>query len=470
MYIYSDIIKMSKKLTSSSHIYTKTRGRNVKKFRKIFTLGLAAIMLGGIFTGCSQELQNKPQKVESLRDKPNDEVDQENHIKLKVVSMFGGSDPNAPIFEDAIEDFMVSNPNIIIENKSDVADETWKSNVLTDFAAGNEPDVIQFFTDINSKTLVEQNKVVSIDEIRSVYPEYGENINLEALEEAACYDGIEYAIPTHGYYEGIFCNKDLFEAKGIELPTDWEKLEKAITAFKGEEIIPIAAALGHIPHYLIENFILAEGGTVEHSNRNIESVKDTWIKGLNYLKKFNDMGAFPADTATTRHELAQAQFIDKQAAMLIDGSWAIGNIVDKDNTIILPMPGTGNGKKDSSEIISGFSSGFYITRKAWDDPKKRDATVKFVMDMTSTEMIKKLVTAAGGGRPAADVGDLSGLTPLGVKGASMASQAVASDGAIDGWLSRPAWSYLLSKVVDIATGTDDSKAVVDQVIALNTMQ
>ena len=303
-----------------------------------------------------------------------------------------------------------------------------------------------------------------------MYPDYGRNINQEALESAACYDGVQYAIPTHGYYEGIFCNKDLFEANGVELPTDWSKLEQAIITFRSKGITPIAAALGHIPHYLIEHFILAEGGTLEHGNRDIESIKDTWINGLSYFKKFNDMGAFPMDTATTGHELAQAQFVEKQAAMLIDGSWAMGNIIDKDNTIILPIPGTGNGKKDPSEIISGFSSGFYITRKAWDDLEKRDATVKFVMEMTTNEMIKKLVTAAGGGTPAANVGELTGLTPLGARGASMASRAIASDGAIDGWLSKPAWSYLLSKVVDITTGADDPEIVVNQVITLNTMQ
>ncbi|MFQ9696360.1 MAG: ABC transporter substrate-binding protein, partial [Zhenhengia sp.] len=140
---------------------------------------------------------------------------------------------------------------------------------LTDFSAGNEPDVIQFFTDVNSKTLVEQNKVVSIEEIRSEYPDYASNINPAAMDSAKCYDGKQYAVPTHGYYEGIFCNKDLFEANGIELPTDWAKLEAAITGFAEKGITPIAAALGHIPHYWIEHLILAEGCVQDHSNRDV---------------------------------------------------------------------------------------------------------------------------------------------------------------------------------------------------------
>lgn len=182
------------------------------------------------------------------------------------------------------------------------------------------------------------------------------------------------------------------------------------------------------------------------------------------------MGAFPADAATTQHELVQAQFIDKQAAMFVDGSWAVGAMTDPDNTVILPIPSTGNGKNDGTQIISGFSSGFYITRKAWDDPAKRDAAVKFVQAMTTTEVIGELVTVAGGGAPAADVGELSGLSPLGACGAAMAGKASAVDGAIDGWLAKPAWEYLLGKVAGIAAGSEDPAAVVDEVIALNTAQ
>lgn len=447
----------------------------MKKFSKVLALGLAATMLGGVFVGCAEKATTPP--ADQGTEKPAEEKKTETPaeepaapVTLRVVSQFGGTDPNAVTFENNIAKFKEANPNIEIENESATADETWKSNVLTDFAAGNEPDVIQFFTDVNSKTVVEQNKVVTIEEIRSVYPDYASNINPAAMASAASYDGIQYAVPTHGYYEGIFVNKDLFEANGIELPTDWAKLEAAVTGFAEKGITPIAAALGHIPHYLIEHFILAEGGVPDHSNRDIAAVKDTWVNGLSYFKKFNDMGAFPVDTATTQNELVQAQFINKQAAMFIDGSWAVGAVTDPDTTILLPIPGTGNGKNDGTHVISGFSSGFYITKKAWEDPAKRDAAVKFIQAMTTTEAIAELVTVAGGGAPAADVGELSGISALGASGSAMAGKATAVDNAIDGWLAKPAWEYLLSKVSGIAAGTEDPAAVVDQVITLNAAQ
>ncbi|MGL6173909.1 MAG: ABC transporter substrate-binding protein [Cellulosilyticaceae bacterium] len=453
----------------------------MKKFSKVIALGVTATMMGSLFVGCSstdqttsapaaeKQAEATPEKKEEpAKEEPAKEEPKVENVTIKTVSMFGGTDPMAGIYKESVDKFMAANPNVKVEDSSATADEQWKSNVLTDFAAGNEPDVIFFFTDVNSKTLVEQGKVVSIEEIRKEYPDYASNILPAALDSAKCVDGNQYAVPVRGYYEGIFCNKDLFDKYNLELPTTWENLEKAITTFSENNVTPIAAALSHIPHYLIEHFILAEGGVAEHSNQDIAAVKDTWVNGLTLFKTFNDMGAFPKDAATTKHEIVQTQFANKEAAMFIDGNWAIGNMTDQENTVLVPFPGVGNGKKDPSEIIGGFSSGYYITKKAWDDPAKRDAAVKFVESMTTTELIKGFVSAAGGGSAAADIGVIDGFTPLAISGSDMAVKATAVDAAIDSWLNKAAWDYLLSKAPGIAAGKEQPTAVVDEVIRIHT--
>ncbi len=440
----------------------------MKKFSKVLAAGLTGVMVLSSLAGCGA----KPSETGTSTPAPAADTKQEAEkpaqpVTLRTVSMFGGTDPMKDVYEATIQEFMKANTNITVEDESATADEQWKSKVLIDFAAGNEPDVIFFFTDVNAQALVEQNKVVSVEEIKAVYPDYAPNIT-EAAMESAKYagDGKNYAVPVRGYYEGIFCNKALFDQYGLELPTTWENLEKAVTTFKANNITPFAAALGHVPHYFIEHFILAEGGVADHSNKDVAAVKDSWVKGLELFKKFADMGAFPIDTATSKHELQQEAFNAGKAAMFLDGSWAIGGMTDQENTVIVPIPGTGNGKKDPSEIIAGFSSGYYITRKAWDDPAKRDAAVKFVQALTTTDVIRQFVVAAGGGAPAADVGEITGLSKLAASGSKVAGEATAVDGAIDGWLSKQAWDFLLSKVPVIAVGKEDAAAVVDKVIEM----
>ena len=113
------------------------------------------------------------------------------------------------------------------------------------------------------------------------------------------------------------------------------------------------------------------------------------------------MGAFPVDVNAIKNDIITNMFYDKQAAMILDGSWIVGGIKDPQTTTVLPVPPTPNGKKDPTDIIGGFSAGFYISRKAWDDPAKRDAAVKSVQHMTSNEAISMFAKVAGA--PAADV-------------------------------------------------------------------
>ena len=81
-------------------------------------------------------------------------------------------------------------------------------------------------------------------------------------------------------------------------------------------------------------------------------------------------------------------------AMILDGSWIVGGIKDPDTTTVLLFHVHPAASKDPSDIIGGFSSGF-ISPKAWDDPARRDAAVKFVQYMTSNEAIAMFAKVAG---------------------------------------------------------------------------
>lgn len=425
----------------------------MKKFSKVLALGLATTMLGGVFVGCTQTDKKSSGPV-----------------TLKTVSMFGGTDPNAVTYEKLQKEFQAANGNIVLQDESATADETWKASVITDFSAGNEPDVLHYFTDVSANPIIEQNKVVSIDEIRKEYPNFASHISDAAKNAAKNSNGITHAVPTHGFYEALYVNEDLFKDNGIDLPTDWAKFEAAVEKFAALGITPISVALGDIPHYWIEHLILAEGGVDDHGNKDIAAVRDTWINGLNYFKTLGEKGAFPVDTAATRNDVVQTAFLNGEAAMFLDGSWAIGALQENPSIIPMAIPPTGNGKNDGKQFVSGFSVGFYITRQAWDDPQKRDAAVKYVEYMTSKDAITQYVTMAGGGAPAAEIGELPGLSKLAQAGSMLVGGASAVNMPIDSWLSKPAWDYLRQNVPLIAAGQVDTAQVVDEVIRLSDEQ
>ena len=182
---------------------------------------LALSMMLGIFSGCGSTPAGNtasPGNAESsATPEPTPEATPEQKpVELRTVSMFGGTDPSAADYQQLLKSFMDQNPGITISDESATSDETWKARVTTDFASGNDPDVLFYFTGTDAKQLIENKKVVSIEEIQSQYPDYAKDISDAAMGFMKEFDGKHYAVPVRGYYEGLFCNKDLFDKYSLD--------------------------------------------------------------------------------------------------------------------------------------------------------------------------------------------------------------------------------------------------------------
>ncbi|MDO5299303.1 MAG: ABC transporter substrate-binding protein [Clostridia bacterium] len=308
-------------------------------------------------------------------------------VTLKTVSSFAGTDASADAYTEILKAFEAETGNTVVDSSS-TSDEAWKASVLNDFAAGNEPDVLFFFAaSADSKPILD--KVVPIEEINAAYPDLNLTENAVLTED----DGKIYAIPSRPFWEGLFVNTDLFEEYGLELPTDWAKLEAAVAKFNEVGIVPIAVSLSDIPHYIAEFAIIACGTPEEHMARpkSLEEVPDSWYEGMELIAKLYEMGAFAKDVNATTEAVTSQMFKDKKAAMQIDGSWFANGIPQSsmDTTIVIPFP-TYAEDADPTAFIGGVSMGFYLTRKAWDDPEKRDEAVALLAYLTNADSAAKL--------------------------------------------------------------------------------
>ena len=126
-------------------------------------------------------------------------------VTLRTVTCFGGTDPATDAYQNMLWVYEEQTGNRIIDSSSS-SDESWKKTVLRDFAVGNEPDLLFFFAACADSAPI-LPRLVPIRIINEAYP--GLNLpEVRALEEE---DGLVYAIPTHGYWEGIYLRTDLFE-------------------------------------------------------------------------------------------------------------------------------------------------------------------------------------------------------------------------------------------------------------------
>ena len=432
--------------------------------KKVLSVLLVSAMAVSMFAGCGGNANGTTGNAgtESGGNVVSEEGKKE--VTLKTVSMFGGTDPNAQVYQAINDELMAQYDYITIEDNSQSSDEEWKAAVNADFSVGNEPDVIQFFTDATADTIVATDKLVSIEEIRAEYPEYAKDTLDSALSAAANTDGVERAVPTTGYWEGLFCNKDLFDQYNLELPTDWDSLVTAIETFKANGIIPIACSLNNVPHYWIEFLMLYSSGVDEFTTIPT-TAPGGWAEGLSLFKTLRDMGAFPADTDTVDDAYTGQLFRDKKAAMQLDGSWYSGNITDTDNTVVIAFPGVPNQKAEANSLIGGISSGFYITRKAWEDPDKRDAAVKFVMAHTSQAGVQRYWEATGAvSQAAVEVTPVDGATPFAESIAAYTSSASAIVAPTDARIGD-AYKTLVAQIVKVSTGAITAEDAINEALA-----
>ncbi|MEA5013544.1 MAG: ABC transporter substrate-binding protein [Candidatus Limiplasma sp.] len=326
--------------------------------KKAIAAGLALCLMLGLFPGAAQG------------------------VTLKITSTFAGSDAAADTYLGLLKQWQESTGNLV-EDTSATSDEAWKTGVLNDFAAGNEADVLFFFAKTSDSALI-LRKVVPIHEINAAYP------GLHLVENAAVAeeDGGVYAIPIRSFWEALFCNVDLFERHGIELPTTWEELETAILEFRKLGITPIALSLSDVPHYIAEYCILSSSTKEEYLARpqKGEAVPESWVQGMNLIRRLEELGAFPTDVNATTNAQVSQLFLDKSAAMQLEGSWFANGMSPErmDTVIVLPFPAYAP-QSDPAAFVGGVSMGFYLSRAAWEDETKRDAAVDLLAFLTTGE-------------------------------------------------------------------------------------
>lgn len=428
----------------------------------IMRKALALVLCGAMavsMVGCGSSNSGK---------KTSDETSKKS-VKLSVTTTYAGEDTNAQNYKDAVAAWESKTGNKV-DDSSATSDETFKSRITTNFETGSEPDVLFFFNGVDSNQFVEQGKVVSVDEIRKEYPDYASNMKDDMLG-ASPVDGKNYSIPVNGFWEGMFVNKEVLKKAGVDVPTKdttWDEFLQMCEKIKKAGYTPIAASLLEIPHYWFEYSIYNFDSPTTHNTvpaKVDDAAGKAWVSGLEDIKTLYEKGYFPANTLTAKDDETFQLFTNDKAAFLCDGSWKVGGIEsavkDPENYTVTYVPGKGDRK--STDIIGGISMGYYITKKAWDDPEKRAAAVDFVEYMTSNEMVSKFagtgVTALKNGTTPAD-----NMTALSKDAVTFSAGVTAISPAVQDNLSEAVRKPIFGEMSSIVQGKTAAKDAVQAVI------
>lgn len=439
--------------------------------KKLLAIVLAAALCFTAFAACQTNTPETSSTPEGGTDASAGKV------TLNTFSTYAGNDGNAENYQNAVKAWEAETGNTV-NDSSATAEETVKAKIRTDFSTGSEPDAIFYFTGSDADDFLD--KVVSVEDIRKEYPDYASNMKDAVAPKAS--DGTWYAVPVNGYWENMFVNKKVLADAGVEVPGadyTWDQFLTDCQKIKDAGFTPIAASFVDVPHYWWE-FAIYNNDTPDTHLAIPASTTDeagkAWVQGMQDIKDVYELGYFPDAVLSEKDEALQELFYTDRAAFMIDGSWRAGTIKtrcsDADGNIdearlaeftVVNVPAKDGGRK-ATDMITGMSSGWYITKKAWDDPAKRDAAVSFVTAMTTDEIVSQFAGTSATALKNGATLDESALDSLDKDVLTMLGGISASSPAVQDVVAGDARNAMFQAIPQMVSGSISPEELVQNFI------
>lgn len=431
----------------------------MKKSLRSAAIAMAVVMGFTVMAGCGNKTKSDspsstPTKVDST-EKPKDQK-----VSLRVASFCVGEDAFKPGWQASLKKFQQQNPNVeIVDESTPDANDALRTKVKTDFASGNEPDFMWFYNGSDVKPLIDSGKLMSFDDEIKNDTAWSKNITPGAID-AGKVNNKAYSISIVGFYEALLANKDLFDANGLKVPTTYEEFDKAVDTFKAKGIIPIAGSIDE-SYYLLEYFVLSSAGRAGHAADFKGTVPTDWAKGINAIKDYYKKGAFPKDALTITDEAARNLFYDKKAAMMINGSWTVGQVKDTANTVVTYFPVMKDGKSGPKDIIGGFGTGFFVSKGQND--KKNGMPLKLLKFMSSPDSVKAITEKAG--IPGVKI-DTGAANPVSKSGLEMFANATSVNFPFGDRIDKEAFTNIRKNLAYVVEGKKSAEDLLSESLKL----
>ena len=371
---------------------------------------------------------------------------QKEPVELRFMSSWGGTDTKAQRLQQLLEEFELENPGVKIINES-MSGSEFLFKLKTNFAQGNDPDVFGLWPGSDIKILINQDKVADLTDLLSADKEWYGSFGEDAWSYDQ-FDGRIYGLPCEIIYEGLFLNRDLFEKYGVKVPSNYEELKAAAIGFRERGIIPIAYNATPEGTYLYQNIVMKLGGKAALENPYTNGrINQCFLDGMKYVKELYQLGAFPDNAFTIDDKTRDNLFIDKKAAMIAQGSWFIGPgalNAGEETVDIIPLPVFEEGNAHPTSIIYGLGNGnFHMSRKAYEDPEKRELCIKLLKYLTSVETAKLFSTESSFISNIKIPEQELAPSRLMLKGKKLIADSMELVGPTDSFIDRNLWEQIL---------------------------
>lgn len=243
----------------------------------------------------------------------------------KVLSVTTWDNDTSPQFQAVIDAYIEANPDVEIKIIDTSADEYNNSLGISLSAAQPDPDII-WVKDMGSMLqMADKKQLLPLDDFMKT-----DNFDLSVYNGAAeqlQYNGVTYGLPYRSDWYVLYYNKDLFDAAGVEYPSNdmtWEEYyDLAAKMTSGEGSAKVYGAHNHTWQALVTNWAVQDG---KHTvvDKDYSYVKPWYEAAV----KLQDDGVIQDySTLKTANIHYSSVFKNQQAAMMPMGTWFIATMI-----------------------------------------------------------------------------------------------------------------------------------------------
>ncbi|GHD51665.1 carbohydrate-binding protein [Mycetocola manganoxydans] len=262
---------------------------------------------------------------------------------------FHMSKPEAiPYFRDLVAQFNEQQSEVEVE--LDTA-----SNLSAGFLRGNPPDVGLLNYNMEMSRFMERGALSDLSDMAEadrIRPEVQ-----DLVDQYATYPGRTSVLPYSVAAASVIYNVDIFEENGIDIPTTWDELIDACETLEAAGVTPIFSTFQE-PWTIAQGlFDYTVGGSVDVADF-FEQMNElgtevgpdspvSFQKDMTEpVKKMVELAGYSNENAASRtYGDGNVAFANGEAAMLMQGPWALGEIAktnDELNLGTFPLPVTDN--------------------------------------------------------------------------------------------------------------------------------
>lgn len=299
------------------------------KRRQFVAVLMVGVMACSVLTACgnnsSQDQKNQKESnsasVSGQTSPAGGNTTSDSNAEIQELSVTTWDNESSPQFQVIIDAYEENNPNVKIKVIDTSADEYNNSLGISLSAAQPDPDVI-WVKDMGSMLqMADKEQLLPIDDFIA-----RDSLDLSIYKGAAeqlMYNGKSYALPYRNDWYVLYYNKDLFDAAGVEYPSNdmtWEEYyELAAKMTSGEGSSKVYGSHNHTWQALVTNWAVQDG---KHTvvEKDYSFMKPWYEEGLalqdnGYIQDYS--------TLKTANIHYSSVFKNQQCAMMPMGTWFI---------------------------------------------------------------------------------------------------------------------------------------------------